>query len=193
MAATKVMKFWAVCLAVLGKLLASLGVSAPASAARREAALYERTLGNGGAGTDAPGAEVPKGVSSAEPHRDPDAGSPAVRTARAVPRVPAPRAVPQVNHAWPTRRTVARPELPPTIKQRIRAEAHGSSPGLRSRVTRGLEPLMGAPVPHDAAPHTPAPRDGAQEYAAPQHPTDADARPAAIPAARRRVDAARTV
>ncbi|MDC7338097.1 DUF6344 domain-containing protein [Streptomyces lydicus] len=145
MAATKVMKFWAVCLAVLGKLLASLGVSAPASAARREAALYERTLGNGGAGTDAPGAEVPKGVSSAEPHRDPDAGSPTVPTARAVPRVPAPRAVPQVNHAWPTRRTVARPELPPTIKQRIRAEAHGSSPGLRSRVTRGLEPLMGAP------------------------------------------------
>ncbi|MFJ6601497.1 DUF6344 domain-containing protein [Streptomyces lydicus] len=188
MAATKVMKFWAVCLAVLGKLLASLGVSAPASAARREAALYERTLGNGGAGTDAPGAEVPKGVSSAEPHRDPDAGSPTVPTARAVPRVPAPRAVPQVNHAWPTRRTVARPELPPTIKQRIRAEAHGSSPGLRSRVTRGLEPLMGAPVPHD-----PAPRDGAQEYAAPQHATDADARPAAIPAARRRVDAARTV
>ncbi|MFH9224590.1 DUF6344 domain-containing protein [Streptomyces lydicus] len=193
MAATKVMKFWAVCLAVLGKLLASLGVSAPASAARREAALYERTLGNGGAGTDAPGAEVPKGVSSAEPHRDPDVGSPTVPTARAVPRVPAPRAVPQVNHAWPTRRTVARPELPPTIKQRIRAEAHGSSPGLRSRVTRGLEPLMGAPVPHDTAPHTPAPRDGAQEYAAPQHATDADARPAAIPAARRRVDAARTV
>ncbi|MFH8628869.1 DUF6344 domain-containing protein [Streptomyces lydicus] len=193
MAATKVMKFWAVCLAVLGKLLASLGVSAPASAARREAALYERTLGNGGAGTDAPGAEVPKGVAGAEPHRDPDAGSPTVPTARAVPRVPAPRAVPQVNHAWPTRRTVARPELPPTIKQRIRAEAHGSSPGLRSRVTRGLEPLMGTPVPHDAAPHTPAPRDGAQEYAAPQHATDADARPAAIPAARRRVDAARTV
>ncbi|AOP44955.1 DUF6344 domain-containing protein [Streptomyces lydicus] len=193
MAATKVMQFWAVCLAVLGKLLASLGVSAPASAARREAALYERTLGNGSAGTDAPGGEVPKGVPCAEPDRDPDAGTPAVPTARAVPRVPAPRAVPQVDHAWPTRRTVARPELPPTIKQRIRAEAHGSSPGLRSRVTRGLEPLMGAPVPHDAAPHTPAPRDGAQEYAAPRNATDTDARPAAVPAARRRVDTARTV
>lgn len=49
MAATKVMKFWAVCLVMLGKLLASLGVSAAASAARRDAALYERTLGKGNA------------------------------------------------------------------------------------------------------------------------------------------------
>ncbi|MCZ0972908.1 hypothetical protein O1L55_18975 [Streptomyces albulus] len=46
MAATKVMRFWAVCLAMLGKLLASLGVSAAASAARREAALHERTPGS---------------------------------------------------------------------------------------------------------------------------------------------------
>ncbi|MFB6438293.1 DUF6344 domain-containing protein [Streptomyces sp. NPDC056411] len=150
MAATKVMKFWAVCLAVLGKLLASLGVSAPASAARREAALYERGPANGTAGADAPGAEVPKAVHGAERERDPDAGSPAVPAGGgATPGVPAPRSVPQFGCTWPARRTLTRPELPPTIKQRISAEAHGTSPGLRSRGIRGLEPLTTDAASHE--------------------------------------------
>lgn len=173
MAATKVMKFWAVCLAMLGKLLASLGVSAPASAARREAALYERTLGKADAGTDSPGDETPTPVRCAEPDHDSGAGARTVPAARAVPTVPGPRAVPMLGHAWPDRQLFAVPELPPTIKQRISAEAHGASPGLRSRCSRGIESL-----PTAAA-----------------SPSDADANPrsAVIPAARRHAHTARTI
>ncbi|MER7516829.1 DUF6344 domain-containing protein [Streptomyces sp. NPDC126499] len=48
----------------------------------------------------------------------------ATTTARALASVPAPRSAPQ----WHTARGLA---LPPTIKQRIHAEAHGSSPSVR--------------------------------------------------------------
>ena len=71
MAATKVMKFWAVCLAVLGKLLASLGVSAAASAARREAAVHHCPLT-----TDAPDAARPETVAGPEPDHEPRPLSP---------------------------------------------------------------------------------------------------------------------
>src|SRR5438045_8875446 len=103
MAATKakVMKFWAVCLAVLGKLLASLGVSAHASAARREATLDER-------------AARPVPPTLARP-----------RTERPA---PAPARVPlygQLGHATRRLRSL---QLPPTINQRLRAEAPGASP-----------------------------------------------------------------
>ncbi|WP_326619815.1 DUF6344 domain-containing protein [Streptomyces decoyicus] len=169
MAATKVMKFWAVCLAMLGKLLASLGVSAAASAARRDAALYERTLGNGNAGTDAPGAEAPETARCAAP--DPGPGTPAV---------PAPRAVPLFGQPDPARRMFARPELPPTIKQRISAEAHGTSPGLRSRTRTRTEPLTADELTDSAG-------------AAPDRGAEADAPAAAVPAARRHAHTARVV
>ncbi|MGW7577731.1 DUF6344 domain-containing protein [Streptomyces sp. NPDC054765] len=176
MAATKVMKFWAVCLAMLGKLLASLGVSAAASAARRDAALYERTLGNGNAGTDAPGAEAPETVRCAAPDRGPGTG-----TGTGTPAVPAPRAVPLYGQAGSARRMSARPELPPTIKQRISAEAHGTSPGLRSRIRSRTEPLAAdelaaqdGTVPDGTVPDGTAADTGAM----------ADAGSAAIPAAR---------
>ncbi|MFE1174421.1 DUF6344 domain-containing protein [Streptomyces sp. NPDC058773] len=172
MAATKVMKFWAVCLAVLGKLLASLGVSATASAARRDAALYERTLGKGSAGTDAPGTDGPEPGGGAVPDPHPERGTHAV---------PAPRSVPLYGQADPTRRMFARPELPPTIKQRIRAEAHGTSPGMRSRASAGTEPLTAAG--HTVAAGT-APGAGRKA---------AEARSAVIPAARNRAHSARYV
>ncbi|MGW1377102.1 DUF6344 domain-containing protein [Streptomyces sp. NPDC002446] len=171
MAATKVMKFWAVCLAMLGRLLASLGVSAAASAARRDAALYERTLGDTNAGgTDAPGDETPKAVSCSEPDHDPGTGARRAPAAKAVPTVPGPRAVPALDQAWSAPRMFSLPELPPTIKQRIRAEAHGASPGLRSRRIHGIEPLAAASASH----------------------TD-DPRPARIPAARGRAHTTRTI
>jgi hypothetical protein len=172
MAATKVMKFWAVCLAVLGKLLASLGVSAAASAARRDAALYERTLGKGNAGAETPGGDASEAERAAVPEHHPE------RRTRAV---PAPRTVPLYGQATPARRGFARPELPPTIKQRIRAEAHGTSPGMRSRLASGTESLTAA-GPTDPAGTTPD-ADRA----------DAHARSAAIPAARNRAHTARFV
>lgn len=63
-------------------------------------------------------------------------------------------------------------QLPPTIKQRIRAEAHGASPTSRTRLATGVEPL-----------HT------FLAGAALHNGTDADEIPAAIPAARRRAHA----
>ncbi|RXS86878.1 hypothetical protein EST92_04910 [Streptomyces sp. TM32] len=173
MAATKVMKFWAVCLAVLGKLLASLGVSAAASAARRDAALYERTLGKESAGTEAPGAEVPKAVGCGAPDRGPGAGSPSV---------PAPRGVPLYGQIGSARR-FRRPELPPTIKQRILAEAHGTSPGMRSRRT-----YTAAPLTADAC----ADQDGTATATAttPANAAAAESRGAVIPAARNRAHTA---
>ncbi|WP_310724119.1 DUF6344 domain-containing protein [Streptomyces sp. N2A] len=186
MAANKVMTFWAMCLAVLGKLLASLGVSAPASAARREAALYERTLGKTDAGTEPRGADGP-GPDTPAPGT-PVAAAPAAPTPRAEtpaletpvvegPTVPAPRTVTRYGQtAAPALPMLTRPELPPTIKQRIHAEAHGASPGLRSRCIRGTEPLPTATA-----------------GAAPQTPDTGNPRPAVIPAARRRAPTARTV
>jgi len=171
MAATKVMKFWAVCLAVLGKLLASLGVSAAASAARRDAALYERTLGNESAGTEAPGPEVPKAVGCGAPDRGPGAGSPSV---------PAPRGVPLYGSA---RRRFPRPELPPTIKQRILAEAHGTSPGMRSRRTYTAAPLTADECSDQGG-------NATATTTATASTADSEARAAVIPAARNRAHTA---
>ncbi|WP_316246563.1 DUF6344 domain-containing protein, partial [Streptomyces sp. WAC01526] len=67
------------------------------------------------------------------------------------------------------------------IKQRISAEAHGTSPGMRSRITSGAEPLTADDV-SDPAGTTP---DAGR--------TDADARSAVIPAARNRAHTARVV
>ncbi|ANZ17657.1 hypothetical protein SNOUR_21865 [Streptomyces noursei ATCC 11455] len=129
MAATKVMKFWAACLAVLGRLLASLGVSPAASAARRDAALYERTLGSA-----APGTDGPEALDGAEPGHDPGPLPPAVQAAR--PFVPAARPAPRYGQEGSVRCRIPLPMLPPTLKQRIRAEAHGASPTSRvGRIT----------------------------------------------------------
>ncbi|MGD3105435.1 DUF6344 domain-containing protein [Streptomyces sp. YGL11-2] len=147
MAANKVMKFWAVCLAVLGKLLASLGVSATASAARRDAAIYERTLGS----TD-PGPTPPKAVAGSEPSHDPGTVTPAAEPVR--PHVPAARTAPRYGQSGSVRMMRPLPSLPPTIKQRIGAEAHGASPTsrtARTRVFAGSVPLSS--VPADAALH----------------------------------------
>ncbi|MGX1974122.1 DUF6344 domain-containing protein [Streptomyces kronopolitis] len=195
MAATKVMKFWAVCLAVLGRLLASLGVSATASAARRDAALYERTPGKESAGGEAPGTGVPEAVGRGASDR-PGAGSPSV---------PAPRGVPLYGQAGSGRRRFPRPELPPTIKQRILAEAHGTSPGMRSRRSYTADPLTSddacadqdEAAPATAASATTAPATAKPAAAAPADArtdvrTDAhaDARGAVIPAARNRAHTA---
>lgn len=205
MAATKVMKFWAVCLAVLGRLLASLGVSATASAARRDAALYERTPGKESAGGEAPRTGVPEAVGRGTSDR-PGAGSPSV---------PAPRGVPLYGQAGSGRRKFPRPELPPTIKQRILAEAHGTSPGMRSRRSYTADPLttddcaeQDANAPATAAPaaapetapdtakpaaaapaevHAEVHADARAEVHAEVH---ADARGAVIPAARNRAHTA---
>ncbi|WP_043265122.1 DUF6344 domain-containing protein [Streptomyces sp. CT34] len=144
MAATKVMKFWAVCLAVLGKLLASLGVSAAASAARRDAAIYERTLGSAN-----PAPTTPEAVPGSEPDHEPGTVTPAAEPVR--PLVPAARTAPRYGQSGSVRLMHPLPSLPPTIKQRIGAEAHGASPTSRTARTRVCAPVYSLPV--DAALH----------------------------------------
>ncbi|MCK7623796.1 DUF6344 domain-containing protein [Streptomyces sp. RS10V-4] len=164
MAATKVMKFWAACLAVLGKLLASLGVSAAASAARREAAVHERTPGSSAPGTVRAAAD-----GDGEPDHHPGPLAPVAEPVR--PFVPAARTAPRYGQAAPVRRRFPLPTLPPTIKQRIRAEAHGASPTSRRRRAAAVQPLC-------TAPSGTAPNAGSA---------------AAVPAARRAHTAARAV
>jgi hypothetical protein len=105
-AVTEVRTFWSALLSVLLKCIAALGFAAPArtAAARTEVADAAATR------TEA-AAAVRTSVVAANP---PGAA-----------RVPAPRAY------EPLRRDRDR-TLPPTMKQRINAEAHGSSPSARS-------------------------------------------------------------
>ncbi|GAA3188154.1 MULTISPECIES: DUF6344 domain-containing protein [Streptomyces] len=225
MAATKVVKFWAVCLAVLGKLLAMFRYAAPGAAACRRAARYGDSLYGAtpytralrttayvpvapyapapravlgaprtaatappvpvaaGDPGSAPGAPTPPAARTATSRTAPaptpapaTAPAPVTPAARRAPedhfpeRPPAPRnrlepagpflPSPRIASAYvPEMRAYGGPQLPPTIKQRIRAEAHGSSPTTRSRLATGTEPSRTVPAddPHaDPAADRPA-------------------------------------
>ena len=69
--------------------------------------------------------------------------------------MPAARTAPRHGQDGTVRRRFPLPTLPPTIKQRIRAEAHGSSPTSRHRRAAGAQPLPTAPCT-GADPVTPA-------------------------------------
>ncbi|MET9932775.1 MULTISPECIES: DUF6344 domain-containing protein [unclassified Streptomyces] len=103
MATAKVKQFWAAFISVLFALLASVGLAGTAAAAQQPA------------------------VRQPEEPAAPAAATAAVTVAgeRASASVPAQRA-----HRWPI---AGDRSLPPTIKQRIAAEAHGSSPAARRR------------------------------------------------------------
>ena len=123
MAATAEVKtFWGALLSVLLKCIAALGITTPAAraAARTQSPATDRT--------DAVAVTPAKAGRTAAGH-----GLPGAR-GQAVPRVPAPRA------CEPARRERDR-TLPPTMKQRIRAEAHGSSPSARSIKAGDLDEL----------------------------------------------------
>ncbi|MEU2116662.1 DUF6344 domain-containing protein [Streptomyces sp. NPDC016459] len=103
MATAKVKQFWTAFISVLFALLASVGLAGTAAAAQQPAVQQP---------------EEPAAPASS-------ATVPVARERAALASVPAPRA---------HRRPVAGDRsLPPTIKQRIAAEAHGSSPSSRHR------------------------------------------------------------
>ncbi|MFE4590699.1 DUF6344 domain-containing protein [Streptomyces laurentii] len=123
MAAAK--QFWTTFVSVLFALFASLGLATPATARGEKPAVP----GDTAAGTPtAVGARSGAPASAAaSPHRAAPgfAGEPA----HASVRVPAQRTVhPAHSGTTYSGRSHA---LPPTLKQRIRAEAHGSSPSVR--------------------------------------------------------------
>ncbi|MYS05867.1 hypothetical protein GTW71_05305 [Streptomyces sp. SID6041] len=93
------------------------------------AVLFALLASVGLAGTAA--AAQPHGVQQPEEPAGPAAGASAAAEKRAaLASVPAPRA-----HRLPL---VGDRSLPPTIKQRIAAEAHGSSPATRNRSAAGV-------------------------------------------------------
>jgi hypothetical protein len=116
--ATDIKTFWGALVSVLLKCIAALGfTTADRAAVRTQAPAALRTKALVGAATT----EVEGAAPAPAGPRTP----PSPR--RADVRIPAPRAC----EPQPRRRERNR-TLPPTMKQRIRAEAHGSSPSARS-------------------------------------------------------------
>ncbi|MEU5214841.1 DUF6344 domain-containing protein [Streptomyces sp. NPDC020807] len=109
MATAKVKQFWTAFVSVLFALLASVGLASPAAASQQPAVRQPE----GPTGTTA-GTAVAAAASVAPPEKQ-----------RAAVPVPAQR-----THRLPI---AGDRSLPPTIKQRIGAEAHGSSPSVRQR------------------------------------------------------------
>ncbi len=100
-------------------------------------------------GHDAPGDPLHPGTSAARAPR----GTRDPGTAGVPAKPPAPR----YDQGSSLGRMLSCPQLPPTIKQRIRAEAHGASPTSRTRLANGVEPLSTLPV--EAALHSGRPGD----------------------------------
>ena len=130
--AAEVKTFWGALLSVLLKCIAALGFTTPA---RTKAPVADRTevtaVTTAAVAADAVGTTARAGISAragATGAAPAPAGPPALpRTRRADVYIPAPRGCEPLPYRRERDRT-----LPPTMKQRIRAEAHGSSPSARS-------------------------------------------------------------
>ncbi|MFC8825406.1 DUF6344 domain-containing protein [Streptomyces sp. NPDC057137] len=102
MAAFKVKNLWTVFLTAFFAVLTTLGLTAPAASA--EAAVQQ------------PAEQPAKGQSPVAPAAEERGGG---------------EAAPAVRRALPENARPSDTSRPPTIEQRIRAEAHGSSPSVR--------------------------------------------------------------
>ncbi|MEW2548075.1 DUF6344 domain-containing protein [Streptomyces sp. NPDC047002] len=120
MAVVKVRNLWTAFITAFFAVLATLGLTAPANAARSVAQPADQPAGRG-AETVAPAPAAPVPVPAP---RAGTSGTAAASTGAAAARNRAPE--PAAAEAAPRERA-----LPPTIKQRITAEAHGSSPSVR--------------------------------------------------------------
>ncbi|WP_329456855.1 DUF6344 domain-containing protein [Streptomyces sp. NBC_01497] len=120
MAVVKVRNLWTAFITAFFAVLATLGLTTPAIAAAGSAAQPADQPADRGAETVAPAPVVPAQVPA--PRVDP--GATATRGTGVAERRRAPE--PAVAAHEPRERA-----LPPTIKQRITAEAHGSSPSVR--------------------------------------------------------------
>ncbi|MEU4198677.1 DUF6344 domain-containing protein [Streptomyces sp. NPDC039022] len=137
MAATKVTKLWTAFLVVIVKFLAALGFRTPAAAssvafATIPAPAEGETRGTAaapaadGAGR-APGAREATAPPGSRTHAASRPAPDAARSPHAEPDFGYPGTAP----LFATSRTMYGRTLPPTMKQRIRAEAHGAAPSSR--------------------------------------------------------------
>ncbi|MFJ4406864.1 DUF6344 domain-containing protein [Streptomyces sp. NPDC088910] len=120
--------FWSAFVGVLLKLVAGLGFATPARTARVHTAADQAAA--------VPAATVPAATVPAA----------AVAAANGTGATPTPTRTPSCAALLPAPRPSSR-SLPPTMKQRIRAEAHGSSPSARS-----ISPDTGEALPYPASP-----------------------------------------
>jgi Family of unknown function (DUF6344) len=120
MAVVKVRNLWTAFITAFFAVLAALGLTTPATAAAGSVAQPSDQPSDRGAETIVPRPAAPAPV----PAPRADSGGKVTRTAGAAER----RRVPETAPAAHEPRDRA---LPPTIKQRITAEAHGSSPSVR--------------------------------------------------------------
>ncbi|WP_050514580.1 DUF6344 domain-containing protein [Streptomyces rimosus] len=160
MAATKVTRLWAAFVVVVVKMLAALGFRTPATATSATTGAVAVP-----APAPAPAAVAEAGDGWADPPVDDYAGEPAGAPGGVCEEGGVPWDVPVF--ALPRMRYGR--ILPPTMKQRIRAEAHGAAPSSRS-----------VPVELSDAPYTrPVGAPPARPASVPP------ARPASVPQARR--------
>jgi hypothetical protein len=119
MAVVKVRNLWTAFITAFFAVLATLGLTAPATAAASVAQPADQPADRG-AETVVPGPAAPAPV----PAPRVDSGGTTARAAETSGRTRVPAPAPAAHE--PRDRA-----LPPTIKQRIIAEAHGSSPSVR--------------------------------------------------------------
>lgn len=170
MATTKVTKLWTAFLVVIVKFLAALGFRTPAAPSVAFAAIPAPAEGETRGTTAAPttGARevtAPPGSRklaapgvSESPHADRDFGHPGAAPLFAAPRMMYGRT------------------LPPTMKQRIRAEAHGAAPSSRCVQSDASDAPYAAPYPAPYSAPVGAPPARAAAVPSPR---------GAVPAARR--------
>lgn len=126
MATADVRTFWSAFVSVLLKCIAALGFATPArtktpAVVAGTAAAPATTTATGLVTAPASDGTAAAGTPAA------DTNHPGRRTNGRTPAIPAPRCA----YAYPPRRTRRGRTLPPTMKQRIHAEAHGASPSAR--------------------------------------------------------------
>ncbi|GCD44606.1 DUF6344 domain-containing protein [Streptomyces paromomycinus] len=178
MAATKVTKLWTAFLVVIVKFLAALGFRAPAAAssvafATIPAPAEGETHGTAAA-LAAAGAE--RATGAREVTAPPGSRKPAASDAPESPDTGRDFGYPGTAPLFAAPRTMYGRTLPPTMKQRIRAEAHGAAPSSRCVQSDAFDAPYAAPYPAPYSAPVGAPPARAAAVPSPR---------GAVPAARR--------
>ncbi|MEC3995596.1 DUF6344 domain-containing protein [Actinacidiphila sp. DG2A-62] len=167
--AVDVKSFWGALLSVLLKCIAALGFTTPARTTTGTVAGAEvLPAGTAGTGADVPQRRAAGGRAG---------GGAGVRTAARRATVPAPRGYDPHQRRLDLGR---KRTLPPTMKQRIGAEAHGSSPSARSL---RIDDLLGADFAGAVSGSVPDPGSGSGLGSGASAPAASAVSPADAPAA----------
>ncbi|MFH8344745.1 DUF6344 domain-containing protein [Streptomyces sp. NPDC018045] len=173
MAATKVTKLWTAFAVIIVKFLAALGFRTPATASSAAYATVPAPAEGEARGTAATLAAAGTGSATREVAAPPGSGTGAARRAEAPGspddgRYERDSGPSSAAPLFAAPRTMYGRMLPPTMKQRIRAEAHGAAPSSRCVQSDAFDAPYAGPV-----------------GAPPARPVTAPSTRAVVPAARR--------